>query len=804
MILLPMKFPTACIRLGVRLLLLTTIISSTFHSNNMLADQQKGEAAVVAIVRDGPSDFFDNLEKLVRKELQNLLGTKKTIHYRTEGYNASWDLNKIEDLVLKGIQAEDVDVVLVLGIIGTLKVVNSKEQFLKPVVGGVIQEGGFKKLPYNDQRKSTRPNLTYVISPVRTLRDLKTFKQIGNVNKIHLFVDTLIASNISEFDPWLDYIREQVGLDLDIVDVQDKADLVLSQLDSSVQAAYLTPGLRMPRAERQKLIDGLNQRKILSFSMIGVEEVRMGALAAQAPEFSTRVSRRIALNLKKVLQGVSPNDIAVDLPIEDQLTINDATARQIDFAIPFEIQSTAELINEDVIVGAERLTLNGAISIAIENNPGLQSFAETVTLAEQGVNQARSPLLPQVNGTASYSQIDQDRAEISMGSQAEKSTRAGVAVSQLLFDDATITDYRVSKYNRRIAIDDYQRELLDLILNVHTAYYNYLQSLASYRVAIDNLKRTQHHLSLSQVRHHYGAASPSEVFRWETEEAQIKTAYFNAWTEVQASLNTLNRTLGMSPNTAWDPEDIVLKDPDGHFLKGRLDNVVTDTKKLNQFTEFAAVWGVENSPEIQALTHQIRTQRLLLAQERRSRFLPTLSLSFRYDNHVDDDFIGGANSPVSDIDDEWTTTVTGQVPLFTGGLITANINAAKSELRRQLNVLDDTKLLVSQRVHTAINRIGSSYPSVRSTATAADRALKTLEIVREEYAEGKTGILDLLDAQNQSFSQEQEAVITSYTYLRDLAEFHRAISWFEYGKSEEELSDMISEITNFILEKSKP
>ena len=795
-----MKLINLCQMISLWGILASIVLPFLVRASDLTKD--KGKKATIAIVRDGHSDFFDNLEKLVRKELHKLLKAKKAIRYETEEYNANWDLEKIEGLVLKATHSEDIDVVLVLGIIGTIKVVNSREEFSKPVVAGVIQEGGFKKLPYNDQRQSTRPNLTYVISPVRTLRDLKTFKELCDLDKIHIFLDRTIASNISEFEPWLDYIRKQVDVDLQITDVQDKADLVLSQLDSSVQAAYLTPGLRMPRAERKKLIDGLNQRKIPTFSMIGVEEVQMGSLAAQAPAFSTRVSRRIALNVKKVLQGVSPNEIAVDLPIEDQLVINDATARQIDFAIPFEIQSTAELINEDVIVGAEKLSLEKAISTAIKNNPRLQSFAETVILAEEGVKQARSSLLPQLTGTASYSQIDEERAEISMGSQAEKSTRAGVALSQLLFNDAVITDYRVSKYNQQAAIEDYQAELLDLILNVHTVYYDYLQALASYRVAIDNLKRTQHHLSLSQVRHHYGAAGPSEVFRWETEEAQTKTTYFNAWADVQTSLNSLNRFMGMNPNTSWDPEDIALKDPKGHFLKGRLDDVITDTKKLDQFTEFATIQGFENAPEIQALTHQIGSQRLLLAQEKRSRFLPTLSLSFRYDNRVDDDFIGVTNSLSSDIDDEWTTSVEAQIPLFTGGLITAKINAARAELRRQLNVLEDTQLIVAQRIHTALNRIGSSYPSVRSTAHAADRALKTLEIIREEYAEGKTGILDLLDAQNQSFSQEQEAVIASYTYLRDLAEFHRAISWFKYGRSEEEVRELTSEIINFIMEQS--
>ncbi len=194
------------------------------------------------------------------------------------------------------------------------------------------------------------------------------------------------------------------------------------------------------------------------------------------------------------------------------------------------------------MVDASKITLQEAIQIAIDKNPGLQSFANSVTIAEEGVKQSRSRLLPQLQGTARYSQIDDDRARVFGGTQPEKNSRVGVALSQLLFDDSVITNYQISKHSEDTAIEDYQNQYLDIILNVQAAYYNYLQSLASYRVAIDNLKRTQHHLSLAEIRHHYGAARRSELFRWETEEAQTKTIYFNAWSEVQTSLNNLTWT----------------------------------------------------------------------------------------------------------------------------------------------------------------------------------------------------------------------------------------------------------------------
>ncbi len=773
------------------------VIGISLFINNSIAN----ESYVIAIIRDGSSVFFDNLEQRVRNELTILLGSEKSIRYETEGYNANWNLEKIEELVIKATHDEQVDVILVLDVIGTIKVVRSEEKFLKPIVGGMIQDGGFRELPFNDQRKSTRPNLTFAISPVRTIRDLKTFRQLGHWETIHIFLDRMIASNIADFEGWIKYIKQETSLNLNIIDVQKNADSVLTQVDSSVKAAYLTPGLRMSTTERKRLIDGLNEKKIPTFSMIGIEEVRMGVLAAQAPEFTTRVSRRIALNLKKVLGGLSPNEITVDLPMEDQLVINDATSRKIDLAIPFDILSTSEQINEDLVVDASKITLQEAIQIAIDKNPGLHSFANSVTIAEEEVNQSRSRLLPQLQGTASYSQIDDDRARVSGGTQPEKNSRVGVALSQLLFDDSVITNYRISKHSEDTAIEDYQDQYLDIILNVQAAYYNYLQSLASYRVAIDNLKRTQHHLSLAEIRHHYGAARRSELFRWETEEAQTKTIYFNSWSEVQTSLNNLNRILGLAPNTAWDPENIVVKNPRDHFMRGRLDKIIINNKKLAQFTDFSTNWAQEHSPKLKSFAHQIQSQKIVFAKEKRSRFLPAISVSLRYDNRVDDHYIGNINSPASRIGDEWTATIGAEIPLFTSGLIKSNIAIAEANLTRQINILKDRQLTVAQRVHIAVNRISSSYPSVESTAVAADRALKALAIVREEYSEGKSGILDLLDAQNQSFSQEQEAIIASYTYLRDVAEFHRAISWFEFGKSEEEIAAMISKITQFIMEK---
>ncbi len=197
-----------CDKLEMNLKHIVYLICVTLLINSSIADDST-EGSVIAIVRDGPSVFFDNLEQRVRNELNILLGAEHSIQYKTEGYNANWNLEEIETLVLKAIHDHQVDVILVLDIIGTIKVVQSDEKFLKPIVGGMIQDGGFRELPFNDQRQSTRPNLTFAISPVRTIRDLKTFSQLGNWKTIHIFLDHILASNIPDFQGWIKYIKQR-------------------------------------------------------------------------------------------------------------------------------------------------------------------------------------------------------------------------------------------------------------------------------------------------------------------------------------------------------------------------------------------------------------------------------------------------------------------------------------------------------------------------------------------------------------------------------------------------------------------
>ena len=82
--------------------------------------------------------------------------------------------------------------------------------------------------------------------------------------------------------------------------------------------------------------------------MFGLSEVEQGLFATISTETDTyRLTRRVALNIHRILLGEDPGTLSVTLAEREQLTINMATARAIDVWPNFRVLTEAELINEE-------------------------------------------------------------------------------------------------------------------------------------------------------------------------------------------------------------------------------------------------------------------------------------------------------------------------------------------------------------------------------------------------------------------------------------------------------------------------
>ncbi len=764
----------------------------------------------IGVVRDGPAWYFDALERQIEAELKLLARDAfQPVFRRKDNFNARWDLARIEPTLQAALADPEIDLVLAAGVLVSEAAARPDLELKKPVVSAYAEDAELMGLPIDGRGRSGKTNFSFVTRPLSLNHELQAFRRMVPFKTVAIVADAKLAAAETEVTSRMDAGAKRDGFQVRIVPADETAPAVLAQLGPGVEAVYLTPALRMPPAAWQELIDGLNARKIPTFSMLGAVDVERGVLAGLLPDAYDLLARRVALNLQQIIRGVAPNELPVVLAVDEKLTINARTAIQIDFVCSIELMLKAHVLHPDALEKGERLTLEQAMRIALDNNVNIAiKRAETETSRHEQ-RKAASQFFPQVAGNAQYQQMNANQAEMSGGLLPEKQTTAGVGISQLIFSDLAFSQYRAA--HRQVARMRHEEAAnrLDVMAAAGARFLQFLAAKALFQIDAENLRLTQSNLELTRVRFQAGAAGPEEVFRWEAQEARQKSTLIAAEAKVAAALVALNQSLGLEQDRPWKTEALALADDDYYFLDRYLRERINNDRDLRLLESFAVRRALDDSPALKALDQAIAIQAIEVDFLERKGCLPTVGASFGYANILNDEYAGAslqdqlkaAGMPgVLETDrerNEWTATLQASLPLFEGGGRMADVARAKSQLSQLRETRRRAAQWIEQEAHSVLYALQSSHPNIGLSRTAADRAQKNLAVVRKKYAQGAVSILDLLDAQNQALSQDQAAALAVYTYLQDLLQFQRVIAWFECLQSDPEKAKFIAAMEAF-------
>jgi outer membrane protein len=757
-------------------------------------------------VRDGPSWAIDQLIGAVKRELEALAKDEFRATYKeTPGFNAAWNLRIIDQVVRNALDDHGVDIVLAMGLLVTDAAARKDLELSKPVLGGLILDADISGLHCTKEACSGKKNFSFVVSSLRVFHDLEAYKKLVDFKRLHVIADGKLIEGTKSFGGAFDRLGKELDFTPVLVPADTGAEEVLGKLGNDVQAVYLTPPLRMSRSEKQALIDGINEKKIPSFSLRGLPDVESGVLAGIAPRTTQLLARRLALNLQRIVGGEPPDRIPVYLTLKEQLALNAMTAAEIGYSPDFETMMTAEFLHADALEKGEPLNLQQAMEIAAEQNIDLAIRAAEVQSSKQDRNKAFSLLLPQVGGDTGYERVDKDRAEASLGQLPEWKLGIGFELNQILFDDATLSEWRSSKrtYRQRRYEEDNLR--LDIMELAAKRYLDYLSAKMILKIEMENLRLTKTNLDLARVRYRVGKAGREEVYRWEAQLSRNKSAVLLAQSVAESTRVALNQTLGTDQDRLWKARDIVLADDDFYFLNNRLAAVIGNEAELEHFRQFAVDDAFKNSPALMAVGQAIDAQAITLNQLKRKFVAPSLDGFFTFDHAMHRHRVMAPNVPQRDLylpdTDDWLLGAVATLPLFQGGGRFFDVYRAKADLDQLTSTKERIRQLIEQQTLTAIYNIESSHPNIRLSRQAADAAHKNLEIVQEKYAQGLVSILDLLDAQNQALAEDRAAAIAVYEYLKRLYEFQRAISWFQDFKTEEERDEWTTALNTYIQEQ---
>lgn len=771
-------------------LFLTCLSIFLFQASSLFPSQVK--QVTIAVVKDGPRAESD-IAKRVEAELQKFITPDIELKLKAAPeFDAQWKPERMRGVLQNAMDDPEVDIVLVTGALVTQQAVKEDFVLTKPVVSSYVQTAGLFRAPFSEEDRSLKKNLSFILVPHMIDRDIHTFREMFSWSSLHITLGEEYLEQGEFVRAEIEKMATKLGIDINFISISDNISESLSRIGEDVEAVVLSEAPRLSAADRRILIRDLTARKIPTFSFQGYPDVELGALAALAPDIIVLVARRAALNINQLIRGESTSDLPIFLSMDLKLLINGRTAAELGYFPNYEVRAMADFLYEDALKrDAATLTLEEAMKRARENNTSLSISDSQVETSRLTMQVAKSSLFPQIFAGAGFQYDDPwgRLKEIFPKNQ----TVAGLTLSQVLYDDEVISDYRSSQRLFEGTQYEHEQKRLDVLSDAGEAFLRYVLSRLLYQIELENLKLTEENRDLAEIRVRVGHAGRDEVFRWEAELARQRSTLLNVAAITESLRISLNQVLGAPQDVQWDPEEINVDPEVFTFLDSDLSQIFKNAQTYEKFREFMVQLAFVNSPELMYLDNAIEALGIQFGQRKRKFYLPKVTANLSYDYQI-------SRSPeLTDLSRSWFTfALSATYPLFSGGAKYHDMKRISS----QLETLErETKLaqeLVEKRIRTALQKVENSFPSIQFSRVAAENALKYLDVVQEKYGIGILNVTDLLEAQNASFIASQNAAISVYSYLLDMLALQRGMAWFELDKTDEERKELLDNIYIFM------
>jgi len=643
-------------------------------------------------------------------------------------------------------------------------------------------------LPF-DKNTSGVHNLTYLVPSGSVLRDLRKFNEVVRFSRVHVLLDRLAIDTIHGLNDYVKVGSRTLGIEIVVVPVDDSAQQALDSLPDDAEAVYLAPLFRLTDSEWQRLVAGLIERKLPSFSLLGRSEVERGVMASMRPEADElRTARRVGLNIQRILFGEDAATLPVTLDLQGGLVINMETADAVNVSPRWRVAIEAEQLNVEADRSdIETLTFSDAVREAVRENLTLRAIDGVVAAKERTIREAQSAYRPSVDIDALGLRIDRESSEASFGTQARRTLRGGVSLSQLIYSEDARAGIDISRHLQDALVFEREIERLDLAFDTARAFLDVLRAETLERIESDNLGLTTSNLELARRRERVGYSGPADVYRWESQIATDRSAVITARNQSSSARLLLNRLLNHPLEERLHYAAPTLDDRDLITGYKQLDPYVDTPASYQLFREFSVQEGLANSVELAALDATIAAQERAYVASRRSYWAPQVGFQAAYQRIFSRSAAGAdnINPAFPQPRDSWSLAVSADFPVLTGG----ERRARTLRLGEELSALRVERAALAQQVELAARAAlfdaASTYASIELAQEAAAASRRNLELVTESYSSGVVSVIELLDAQNSALLTEDFAANAVFDFLIDLMEIQRATNTFDFFASDD-------------------
>ena len=396
------------------------------------------------------------------------------------------------------------------------------------------------------------------------------------------------------------------------------------------------------------------------------------------------------------------------------------------------------------------LSLDEAIAFAIENSYNTKVSKNEISSAKETVRETSATGLPQINASFDYqnflkqpvslADFDDDGIDEQFVFGKKQNLNASVTLSQLIFDGSYLVALQASK--AYLKISEQANEKTEILTKeaVVNAYGAVLVAEKSLLILAGNVNILEKNLHDAQKIYENGFNEQEDVEQLEITLGTLKNQRNNLEKMKGIAYQMLNLALGNSINTV-----LVLTDS--------LDTLATTNIDLGLLSE---TFNFSNHIDFKIGENDRESKRLLMQLER-SKALPSLSAFVNYGNQAFSDSFSFFNRSQQWFD----STLLGvslKVPIFSSFSRKARTAQARIALETSDIRLEETKQRLSLMAQKAKNEYQLSvenYTTAKRNVQLSERIEKKQRI---KFFEGISSSFDLLQAQNQLYTQQQNYV----------------------------------------------
>jgi outer membrane protein len=387
-------------------------------------------------------------------------------------------------------------------------------------------------------------------------------------------------------------------------------------------------------------------------------------------------------------------------------------------------------------------TLEGALALAYQNNPQINSQRATTRAADEGVGVALSGYRPQVTGTAQIGEAYQDSlsrgprvagVNPATGSQAI-STYSLTTTQTLLNGSLTASRTRAAEatvFAQRETLRNTEEQVL---LLAATAYMDLLRDAALLELQRSNVNVLEATLRQTRDRFIVGEVTRTDVAQAESSLALGRSQLHAAESQYITSRSKYVQQIGVEP--------------------GKLASASPVDRFSPPTLAAALARGASQNPQITLAMYNVDTQ-METVKVAEAALYPTLSLNGSFAKNY------GSATQLSNLE-SLQGSILGvlQWRIYQGGGEYATIRQAKEQLGKSRLDLDTARLSVQQNVTQFWGALEAAKAQIDATTAQVTSSEIALDGVREEARVGQRTTLDVLNAQ-QTLVQARTALVTA-------------------------------------------